>query len=357
MTKLIHCPVSTNLYIPKQTKEIGIIPDFYNTTQCRIKVNGSNPYYSIENGILYNKDKSTLLLVPINYSGNFIIPSSVKNFGLNAFRYCNNIDTIFVSSSVKGADFPSQLILSKACVNVDTLNPYFSSKDGVLFNKDFSKILHFPINKKGTFSIPNTVTELKSHSIQLCEGLSILNIPETLIKISDRSIMGNSFEFNVDERNPVYESIDGVLYNKIEKSLLSCPTSKSGNFNVPDSIKIIGNCAFVKCVNIVSIFIPQSVTKIESSAFNECTNLVSISIPQSVTEIDDSAFFNCKNLKTIFSYAINPPTTDAFNYYFYNYSDINFVQNCTLHIPKGSMENYIISDDGWRDFGVIIDDL
>ena len=65
-----------------------------------IEVSADNPNYSSQNGVLYNKDKTTLVLAPGASSGSFTIPNSVKSIGDNAFSGCAGLTTITIPNSV-----------------------------------------------------------------------------------------------------------------------------------------------------------------------------------------------------------------------------------------------------------------
>ena len=69
---------------------------------------------------------------------------------------------------------------------------------------------------------------------------------------------------------------------------------------IPQTINILGNCAFYDCTKLTSITIPNSITSIGESAFWNCDGLTSIVIPDSVTSIGMYAFSSCSNLKTIY---------------------------------------------------------
>lgn len=68
---------------------------------------------------------------------------------------------------------------------------------------------------------------------------------------------------------------------------------------LPKSLKEIGDYAFYKCYNLVSVNIPNSVTSIGYEAFSWCSSLTSITIPNSVTSIGNRAFYDCKSLTSI----------------------------------------------------------
>jgi len=104
---------------------------------------------------------------------------------------------------------------------------------------------------------------------------------------------------DVDDGNTVYSSVDGVLFNKTQNTLLLCPRGKQGAYSIPNSVTTIGRSAFQFCTGLTSVAIPNSVTSIELYAFSSCTGLTSVTIPNSVTSIGISAFSGCTSLTSV----------------------------------------------------------
>lgn len=100
----------------------------------------------------------------------------------------------------------------------------------------------------------------------------------------------------VDASNPAYQSVDGVLFNKDQTSLLQFPEGKSGTYTIPNTVTSIGAWAFLHCTRLTSITIPDSVTSIGNAAFFGCKGLTSFMISNSLTCIGDSAFSGCTSL-------------------------------------------------------------
>ena len=94
----------------------------------------------------------------------------------------------------------------------------------------------------------------------------------------------------VDALNSVYSSVDGVLFNKSQTTLIQYPGGKAGSYTIPNSVTSIGDCAFDGCTSLTSVTIPNSVTSIGDCAFDYCTSLTSVTIPSSVTNIEGYAF-------------------------------------------------------------------
>jgi hypothetical protein len=81
---------------------------------------------------------------------------------------------------------------------------------------------------------------------------------------------------DVSVDNPNYSSVDGVLFNKDQTTLMQYPQGKSGAYAIPDSVTRIGFYAFYRCTNLTSITIGNGVTSIGEWAFRFCRSLTSI---------------------------------------------------------------------------------
>ena len=190
----------------------------------------------------------------------------------------------------------------------------------------------------GSVVIPSTVTynnttyrvtSIWNNAFNGCSGLTSVTIPNSVTYIGEQAFRGCSglTSINVDWRNPHYSSIDGVLYNDFQDTLIQCPGAKTsvtiptgvtsiGNsafrgcsgltsVTIPTGVTSIGDWAFSDCSGLTSVTIPNSVTFIGWSTFNGCSGLTSVTIPNSVTSIGGWAFYNCRGLTTLNFNAIN----------------------------------------------------
>lgn len=95
--------------------------------------------------------------------------------------------------------------------------------------------------------------------------------------------------------NPVFESLDGVLFDMHQGMLMAYPAARAGTY----AIRIIGMNAFYGCGKLTGITLPDSVTSIDEWAFKDCVNrrrafcycagLTGISIPDTATSIGERA--------------------------------------------------------------------
>jgi len=248
-----------------------------------------------------------------------------------------------------------------------------------------------------SFTIPESVTKIGYQAFHYCTGLTSISIPKGVSSIGNEVFKGCSAlsEIIVSSENPSYNTIESVLYNKDNTTLIAFPNAKTNtSYTIPNSVTTIGNSAFSDCIKLTSVSIPNSVTKIGDSAFSNCTGLTSVTIPNSVTNIgtyifnycsgltsailgdniatvsadafrgctklasvyipasvtsiSNEAFSGCKALKEIYSKRATPPTigTDAFN-------GIDKT-TCKLYIPKNTYSVYWLASE-WGDFTNIIE--
>ena len=132
----------------------------------------------------------------------------------------------------------------------------------------------------------------------------------------------------MDALNSFYSSVDGVLFNKSQTTLIQCPGGKAGSYTIPDSVTSIGDYAFASCTSLTSVTIPNSVTSIGDCAFYDCTSLTSVTIPNSVTSIGDWAFDYCTSLTGVY-FEGNAPSVGSDVFYGANNAIVYYLPGTT----------------------------
>lgn len=143
-------------------------------------------------------------------------------------------------------------------IYVDKKNPYYTSADGILYSKDMTRLIRYPINKSnGFFSIPDGVTEISAYAFSECRNIVDITMPNSVSKISEGAF---AFCFNL-------------------KSIA-----------ISRNVSTIEEAVFTHCLNLEKITIPEGVTNILEQAFLMCASLRQVSIPTSCILIGEGAF-------------------------------------------------------------------
>ncbi|MDD6840754.1 MAG: leucine-rich repeat protein [Spirochaetales bacterium] len=276
-----NCDSLERVFIPDSVTQIGDCAFYECSNLTEIPI--PKTIKSIGNGVFENCEKLTSI----------IIPDTVTSIEERAFYCCSEMTSIFIPASVSSIGnnaFGNCDKLKKITVSDD--NKYYTSKEGVLFDKSMSKLICYPEGKEVTsYTIPESVTSLEPYALQgsslntiqlpnkltliregalsYMSGISSINIPENVTDIEPNAFAFSGLtEIKVDENNKHYSSKDGVLFNKDLSTLICYPSSKPGTeYSVPDGVTRIEDYSFVGKPLLQKIIIPDSVTAIGNNAF------------------------------------------------------------------------------------------
>jgi len=232
-------------------------------------------------------------------------PESILKIYNNSFENCEELTSVFIPKDV------SRLYKTtfSGCVklkefNVDNENLYFSTIDGVLFNKTKDMLIKYPEGKEDiNYKVPDTVTDIGEEAFINCRELVSINLPERLYGLCIGTFKGceKLEQVTVQDGNSRFISIDGVLFDKEKKTLLFYPYNKKETvYAIPDGIERIRIEAFYNCKNLKSVIFPESIKMIEQGAFANCENLISIKLSENLKGICGCAFSGCENLQIVY---------------------------------------------------------
>jgi hypothetical protein len=150
------------------------------------------------------------------------------------------------------------------------------------------------------FVMPPNVSSIGAGAFSACFHLSEINIPYGVTNIGNSAfgVCRGMTEITVDPQNQFFSSVDGVLFDKSQGTLIQCPAGKTGTYTIPNSVTNISGAPFLSS-SLTNIIISSGVTSIVSDMFNSCYGLISVTIPESVTSIMDNAFYGCTGLKSV----------------------------------------------------------
>ena len=277
------CSSLTSITIPDSVVDIG----YYAFRGCKsltaINVATGNQDYVSVNGVLYNKDKTTIICYPAEKNDkNYMLIDSVMWIGASAFSGCANLKNIMISDGVTSIS-PYAF---EGCISLTSI----TMPDSVMLIGDYAFI---GCKSLASITICDGVTSIGRYAFENCTSLKSITIPDSVTEIGDDAFRGciSLTAINVATGNQDYVSVNGVLYNKNKTTIICYPAGKKDkNYTLIDSTTLILNSAFECCTSLVNITIPDSVTRIGGYAFKDCTSLMNITVPNNVTSIGDKAF-------------------------------------------------------------------
>ena len=364
-----HCIGLTSVTIGRSVENIG--GDAFELCRSLTSVTIPDSVTSIGNSAFNSCSSLTSITI-----GN-----SVTNIGKCAFYECESLTNVTIPNSVISiGENAFSSCKSLTSIEVDANNEFYSSVDGILFNKDKTLLIQYPgNNKKTSYTIPDSVKSIRECAFSYCTDLTNVIIPDSVTSIGRSAFYSCTDLTNVTIGNGV-TTIDETAFssctrlasvtigNSVESIGLEafCSCESLTSVTIPASVTSISINAFLMCTSLTGIevdannkfyssadgilfnkektelieypqghkgssyTIPNGVTHIGFAAFNHCTDLTSVTIPKSVTSIGGGAFYECQGLSDVYYYGtINE--WNAIEFADYNSSllnaNIHFIEN------------------------------
>ena len=278
----------------------------------KLELTNESPYFVLEDGILYGRDKKDIIYYPINKEvKEYVVPNTVTCIGKHCFFNCDNLERIVIHENV--VRFENNPFSGCTKLEVENHSPYYHFENGVIYNKFKTTIIGCLNGSQiDELRIPETVTSINRNAFWNCKGIKKVVITKNIVRIGYNPF-ASAENMYLESESPEIISRDGILYDKTMTNLL-CATNRAvgKSYRVPTSVKIINRGVFSGCKDLEQIDF-NGVTYIDKSSFTNCTSLKEVYIPDGVTYIGEWVFSYCKNLKTI---SINKNTfvdKNAFN--------------------------------------------
>ena len=263
-----------------------------------LEIINESPYFVIENGVLYNKDKTNLIHYTISKTDKeFIVPDGVTCLGKHCFFACDNLEKIVVPESV--IRFENNPFSGCSKLNVENNSPYYHFEDGVIYNKFKTTIIGCLNGSQiEKLVIPETVTLISRNSFWNCKGVKNIVITKNVDRIGYNPFAGAE-NLLLESESPLFIAENGIIYDQ-DKTHILCATNRAvgKSFAVPNGVTHINRGVFSGCKDLEKIDF-NGVTYIDKSSFTNCVALKEVYIPDGVTYIGEWVFSYCTGMKTI----------------------------------------------------------
>ncbi|MCX6307346.1 MAG: leucine-rich repeat domain-containing protein, partial [Bacteroidia bacterium] len=247
--------LTNNIQIPKLIDYIGYNAFYGCQALSSFSVEYGNLNFTAENGALYSLIKDRLLVCPALKTGSFVLPEGLLYVDPSAFSYCTQLSGYLnLPESVEYiGEYAFYGCSSLSGFTAAPTSKYYSTQDGLLFNKTLDTLYICPLSKTGSLTLPSSVRSLGKSSLDGCVGLSVVVLPSSLTEI--------------------------------------------------------GDYAFEYCTGLQNVLIPSSVEKLGKGAFYNCTGLKEFAIGLNVPPLIDYYFLDGIDKSTCS--LVVPPTSKA----------------------------------------------
>ncbi len=355
-----NCSSLKNVSIGSSCKSVSTTAFLNSYSIDKITVAEDNKNFTSVDGVLYNNDKTTLVLYPKNRAGEFVVPDTVtsiadyafdnapkltkvtigenvKSVGTGAFRNCNSLETVIFkdSDTVQKTIGDYAFNNCPALTEVDFGNAVKSIGNYAFMVDKLLESIEFPDSLESIGYCAFSCYRGGTYSTYVASNLKSVKFGSGLKTIGNYALYGNrsleTVQFSGKNLTSIGEDAfrdcmaltklnltgnDAVICARAfcnndalkEVTLSGVKTIGYNAFGGDDALKSadlgedlisIDSYAFQSCSNLETVTLPESLTTINNDAFRDCSKLASIEIPNKVTKLNDNTFANCTSLKNV----------------------------------------------------------
>lgn len=302
------------------------------------------------------------------------IPGSVKDIGNNAFEGCTKLERVIFTNpeetnknliirlsafqnckKLTECEIPARAYqvvgnIFKDCtslkeVKVNDNNPYYFTKDGVLFGPalvnykpqydDAYALQSYPAGRQGAYTIPSSVNgkeidQVWTSGFEGAASLTDISIPDSIGRLGTAAFEGTGL---------THVTIPGTVQQVDPAVFQNCTSLVS--VKLPNGITEIDQYLFANCISLQHVDMPDTITKINIYAFHNCTSLTSLALPEGLTSLSVGCFEKCYNLQHVVvpPSVISFPKDDVGVYNPFKYSPV------TVYVEKKSTADKFFSNN------------
>lgn len=258
-----YCESLTGITLPDSVVEMGINPFLACEKLTNIWVSPDNPVFATIDGVLFHKAEKKLVCYPCAFiAKEYQVPKGISSIGVYAFADCSALTDITLPEGVNSIE--------------DYAFTYCSALTSITLPEELISIGDSAFTDCGSLTgitLPEGLTSIGHDAFSSCTSLTEITLPDSVVEmgINPFANCGKLTDIRVSPEQPVFVTIDGVLFNKTEEKLVCYPCAFTATeYQVPDGICTIGNGAFSGCTSLTSITLPESLSSIGAYAFHGC---------------------------------------------------------------------------------------
>ncbi len=234
-----------------------------------IRVASGNTVYCAVDGVLFDKEMTTLILYPAGKEDTeYTVPNGVHVISPPGFTDCDALVEITLPGSLANVGEDTFY----KCDNLTTIsiaedNPVYRTEDGVLFDKEMTTLIQYPTGKQDEqYTIPDGITAIGRRAFIYNHALKAVTVPDSLTTVEEEAF------FNCEELSSI---------------------------TLPDGVCSMGEGTFAYCYALTGFQFPEKMQSIPTHTFFKCKSLADLSIREGITEIGEAVFYGCDALSDI----------------------------------------------------------
>ncbi len=342
-----NCPYLTTLFIPSSVLTVNVEAYTSLTGLTKIEVEAGNPNYCSIDGVLFNKDKTSLVLYPqARKMSTYSIPEGVVTIEASAFGNCREITTVKIPNSVTTLND----MVFYNCINLSSIvcealtPPIVKNSVFVNVNNNTCK-LFLPLASIGTYksasswsAFPSTSLEESRFSLPDTYHVTVPGTLSTLLgnKASTIRNLTLSGDLNGTDIATIRSMNSLSMLNLVDANIVSGGNAYYSNYYTSNNI--LGDSFFYGCKGLTSIVLPKTVTSIGDQAFDDgileihSTTLVPPTIKSTTFSAVNKSL--CKIFVRIGAFTVYPSTLGWSDFNNYILEDTNtYDLPLTLNVP------------------------
>ncbi len=243
------------------------------------------------------------------------LPEALETIGHSAFgqfgvsvNTASPVRSVEIGPNVQWIGYDAFNAFPIASFTVSSLNEYYSAKNGHLLNKSGTVFVQAAYTYKGELEIPSGVNHLSFHSLNMCDSITGLVLPDSVVSMDEYIGLPDSMtalsvgrglacwdnisdtyyleDVKISTENPYFILQDGCIYSR-DLTVLYANLNKAATLTVADTVTTIEETAFAP-----------------KNGYNE--TLTEISLPATVDYLSGELFLGCRALQSVVIHEDNP---------------------------------------------------